>query len=97
MSLDKKTFLEMLGKGQTKAPKARRADWDEKYAVALTSKGIFTTTEFWESIVKKEVNRYRTKEVLHQWSEEKKVARIYKNGQYYWCFDPEVLAVLRKQ
>jgi len=95
MSLDKKTFLDLLKQGSTKAPKKGKIDWDEILTAIRKDGGVYTTTDIWELFVEMKVNRYRTKEVLHKWAEEGKIARIY-NGQYYWTADPKILKAIGK-
>jgi len=95
--MDKDTFKQLLSQGETKARPHGKANWTKILKQLQKDKGVHPTREIWEDYVKKVVNRLRCKEWLHKQAEEGKCVRVYKYGQYFWCFDPEVVAKVNKK
>jgi len=93
--MDQETFRELLTRGMTRAKKHGKANWPKILAALRKDGGIYSTTQVWEIFVKKAVNRYRTKEVLHKYADTGKIARVYKGGQYWWTANPEIVKRVR--
>jgi len=86
----------MMVAGKTKATPHGKMNWNKLLKALKKDGGIHTTTKVWEDFVSKEVNRYRTKEKLHQFHDQGKVARIYKDGRYYWSANPVIIKRLKE-
>lgn len=90
--MDKETFAKLLEEGHTKAKKHGKVNWDKIISAMKKDKGIYCTTDVWTKFVKEKVNRYHAKEMLHKFSEEGKLLRIYRHGSYWWTADPDLVA-----
>lgn len=96
--MDKNAFRALLESGTpTKRAPAGKANWEKILAALQKDGSILTTSTIWEKFVKKEVNRLRTKDWLHQKAEEGVCLRVYRMGQYYWTFNKELVEQYAKK
>ena len=94
--MQNKEFMALLKQANAVSTKATagKADWDAIIAEATETGQSYTITRFQKELVKGAVSKGRTRRVLGDLFEAKKVARLLmKDGAYHYCFDPEAIKI----
>jgi len=88
MSLSRKEFLQHMksDKVETTMPKQGKADWDAILKSLKQTHAPLTRRQIWKFHVKEAVSMQRTRTILNQWYDEKKVLRIVWKSGYLWLF-----------
>lgn len=90
MPMDINEFKRLLEQGAT-ARQIGKADWESIIAEAAADGGVYTIRQFYQKFVKGAVTLMRTRRKLDNFHTQGKAARVYLNGRYYYCFNPEVV------
>jgi len=96
VELDKNMFESLLQSSTaTQKRTSSKCAWDEVMDALQKDGRVLSTRQLFEEFVEKRedaVKLYRTKEWLHkQFEEEKTCLRVYKDGRYWWTFNPTMV------
>ncbi len=79
-----------MKEGTTVRPRGK-ADWDRIVQEASADGGVYTIKEFYQKFVRGAVTLMRTRRKLDELHAQGKVARVFVDGRYLYCFHPEVV------